>query len=427
MALLPFTRTPLQQALQRFVDGEDLEQVLEPLDDAAITSKHDAAAVVDALRHVPRVPQRPEERYRTSPLQTLIALFQDVEDERAAEVLRESGAPELVRIFRASFPPHEDDHDDLLFLLKILMMYRVAEAAELVVQAARHPATCDAFLWSVVLGQLEGDPALADEVVAGLTEPLPEGFAGVAFLDLANQRARDGHTLPHPFDTAPGLQRLEAYLADPSPEHASYAHSAAAAIPFLRTPARQRLLDLAAQHRDPAVRLESHWAAATLGDERAVAALAEASRDPRQGTRALAYLEELGRLDAAPPESQTDEHLALATLADWLAYPTEYDAFPDALRVVDTREMFWPPTNDRRRLWLIEFTYEPSDERPEPEVGIGMVGSITFALAGETSPDMPVDDLYALHCVWELQANDDERAPDELSAEAGRALLSRGQ
>src|SRR5687768_1021514 len=124
MSLLPFTRSPLQKALQRFVRGEvDLEQALEPLDDPQVESKRDAEAVVEALRRVARVPQRPDDRYRTSPLLSLTAVFQEVEDAGAAEVLRERGTPELVRIFRASFPPQEDDEDDLMFLLKILVMY----------------------------------------------------------------------------------------------------------------------------------------------------------------------------------------------------------------------------------------------------------------------------------------------------------------
>ncbi len=423
MALLPFRRTPLQKAVQRFVEGADLEEVLEPLGDYRIESKRDAEAVVEALRRVPRVPQRPEERYRTSPLFTLAAFLQDVENERVAEVLRERGTPELVRIFRASFPPHEDDHDDLMFLLKILVMYRVPEATELVVQAAMHPATRELYLWSVVMEQLGNDHPLADDIVGRLRDPLPEGFAGIAYLDLANQRARDGDDDAHPFDTATGLQRLESWLSDSDPEHFSYAHGAAAAIPFLRTPSRQRLLDLAGRHPDVEVRLESYWAAAKLGDERGIAALAEASRDPRRGTRSLAYLQELGRLDAAPPESRSEEHAALATMADWLSYPTEFGAFPDALRVYDTRELFWPPANDTRRLWLVEYAYEPNEDREEREVGIGMVGSITFALFGTVTAGASPEDVYGLHCAWELQTNRDPRAPEELSPEAGRRIL----
>ncbi len=79
-------------------------------------------------------------------------------------------------------------------------------------------------------------------------------------------------------------------------------------------------------------------AAAKLGDQRGVIALADAAGDPRKGSRALALLEELGRLDAAPAATKTPEHAALTELADWLAYPTEFGAYPDALRVYDNGE-----------------------------------------------------------------------------------------
>jgi hypothetical protein len=423
MALVPFTRSPLQKAMQRFVRGAELEQVLESLDDEIVESKRDAEAVAEALRQIARVPERPDERYRTSPLQRLVGFFQQVENDDAAAVLREKGGPELVRIFRASFPPREDDHDDLPFLLKVMVMFCLPEAGELLAQAVRHPQMQDAALWPVVLQQLDPDHPDADAIVTMLSDPLPQGFAGAAFLALANERALAGIASAHPFDTAAGLQQLEVYLTDADPEKFTHAMSAAAAIPYLRTPARQRLLDIAWTHENAEVQLEAFRAAATLGEARGVAALAEAARDPRRGPRPLAYLEELGHLEAAPPETQTEEHLALATMADWLAYPTEFNAFPDALRVVDTRELSWPPTNDRRRLWLIEFTYEPNEERETREVGIGMVGSITFALFGSTSPEMPPEDLYAIHCVWELQANEDPRAPEDLDVTIGRELL----
>lgn len=419
---IPFGKTPLQKALERFAHGQDLETALDSLDDEPVASKREADALVDALRRIPRVPQRQEGRYRASPLSRLIAHFQRVEDSLAAEILRHQGGPELVRIFEASFPPDEEDHDDLPFLLKILVLIGAEGTASLIERAAAHPATRDFFLWSVIFSQMESGDPLAEDVVERLRDPLPGGFAGVAFLDLANQRAREENA-PHPFDTAVGLARLESMLADPDPEHFSHAHSAAGAIPFLRTPARKRLLDLAWNHPDFVVRAESWWAAARLGDEKGIAALAEASADARRGSRALAYLEELDRLDAAPASTQTEEHRVLAEMADWLSYPTEFGEYPDALRVYDTRELFWPPTNDRRRLWLIEFAYEVSAGREERKVGIGMVGSITFSLFGEETSTMPPEDLYALHCVWELHTNADPRAPEESTIEAGRALL----
>lgn len=339
------------------------------------------------------------------------------------EIFGESGCAQLVRIFDASFPPEPDDDDDLPFLLKILVMYRANGGLQRVVDAALHPATSEAGLWSVILSQIDADHPFAEEIVKRLSSPLPGGFAGVGFLDLANELARDGRGGPHPFDTAEGLARLESYLTDPGSEYFSYAHSATAAIPFLRTPARQRLLDLAARHPDASVRLESYWASAKLGDAHGIASLADAARDPRHGLAALRLLEELDHLEAAPPETQTEDHLALATMADWLSYPTEFGRFPDALRIYDTRELDWPPTNDRRRLWLIEYTFEPSEDRTERDVGLGMVGSVTFALFGEVTAGMSAEDAYGVHCAWELEANGDPRAPEERSAGAGRRIL----
>lgn len=34
-------------------------------------------------------------------------------------------------------------------------------------------------------------------------------------------------------------------------------------------------------------------------------------------------------------------------------------------------------------------------------------------------------DVYAIHCCWELQANEDPRAPSEHSAATGRILSER--
>jgi hypothetical protein len=52
-----------------------------------------------------------------------------------------------------------------------------------------------------------------------------------------------------------------------------------------------------------------------------------------------------------------------------------------------------------------------------------MVGSTTFALAGDPTADLSAEDAYALYCCWELQANGDARAPAERSVAAGRKLL----
>ncbi len=76
-------------------------------------------------------------------------------------------------------------------------------------------------------------------------------------------------------------------------------------------------------------------------------------------------------------------------------------------------------------MWLFKYHYEPTDGGAEEELGVGMVGSITFALADESTQDKRPLDYYALHCCLELELNNDERAPKERSVSAGRAILAK--
>ena len=55
---------------------------------------------------------------------------------------------------------------------------------------------------------------------------------------------------------------------------------------------------------------------------------------------------------------------------------------------------------------------------------IGLVGSITFALFGETTHNLSAEDIYGIHCCWELESNQDDRAPQKRSANAGRKILA---
>jgi hypothetical protein len=136
------------------------------------------------------------------------------------------------------------------------------------------------------------------------------------------------------------------------------------------------------------------------------------------------YLHELDRADAIPQLALEPEFRARAEMCAWLMHPLEFGSPPDHIELYDTREIFWPPTNDRRRVWLFKYTYTAWGPEGEDDIGIGMVGSTTFALFSETTPIMTPEDVYALHCCWELQGNEDPRAPPERTAEAGRRILT---
>ena len=54
-----------------------------------------------------------------------------------------------------------------------------------------------------------------------------------------------------------------------------------------------------------------------------------------------------------------------------------------------------------------------------------MVGSVTFALSGESTPGLSAEQIYGLHCAWELEMKSDARAPQKRTAEVGIQILRK--
>jgi hypothetical protein len=259
------------------------------------------------------------------------------------------------------------------------------------------------------------------DIVEALRDPLPDGFRAVTYLELCNAVARSGKLARHPFDTEAGLALLQAWLLDK--ERSSYGHSAAASIPFLSQKAREKVQALAEQHPDRGVQLEAAWAAAACGEARGYKTLEAACADPREASAAMQYLIELGAEDRIPLHARSADFKAISEMCEWLAHPSEFGRPPHEIRQVDTRELFWPPSGDRRRLWLFRYEYPPCDGEIEPDIGHGMVGSITFALSGESTPDLSAEQIYGLHCAWELEMKCDARAPQKRTVEVGIQIL----
>ncbi len=383
------------------------------------------ALILDFEAH-PEKYTAPEDFF-TSPFHRIVGLFQQPTVQEAADTLNDEALPVLLRLYDARLRewrkagPREDYDRDvgaLLFALKMFAMYRGEETVQRIIDAARIPLDSDDPMWSVILSALvEHGPEYASRVAAALREPLPPGFLAKALLDMGNTLAREHGVTPHPFDTPQGRERLRAFLIDKDPDHFSYAHSATASLPFLTS--SRELLALAQEHPEVVVRMEASWAAARGGDALALVRLQEWSKNPKTRWRAVAYLEELGGEPAPIKEEERPRFDAMAKMSQWLEHPMEFGRAPDRLELHDHRRLFWPPTHDERDVWLFRYRYEGDN----PMEGVGMVGSITFALFGEATAELPPEDIYALHCVWELQQRGDARAPKERTAQAGRKLL----
>jgi hypothetical protein len=389
----------------------------------------EAELIVRVLKLFPLPSGSSARRVVGSPLHDVVAWIQGAEAEEAVAVFRQFGAPELLRVVdetmgAASCEDALGISDDLLFLLKVVCMYAPVGGLERLAAAARSPLLRDGYLWSVILGIVseDGHPWQTD-LVEALRDPLPDGFAAVAYLDLANAAARSGRLARHPFDTEAGLARLRAWLSDPDEKSYGHGHSAAASIPFLSPRARAIVQALADRHPDHPVRLEAAWAAAACGEARGYGTLQAACADPRHAIAAMRYLSELGAEDRIPLHTRSADFQAISEMCEWLAHPQEFGRPPGDIRQVDTRELFWPPTNDRRRLWVFRYEYPPRDGETEPDIGYGMVGSVTFALFGQSTADHSAEQVYALHCAWELEMNHDPRAPNRRTVEAGMQIL----
>lgn len=400
---------------------ERLAKALERWDSKPFTVA-DAEGLVAVLTEQTDVKPLVEERDGITFLYRLADLFQNDATDDATLALRDRGVPELARLFDAALELPACSPYPLIMCCKMFALYADPAGTERIAIAVRRFP--DEYMWEVVFGLYgEENHPHGPALVEALREPLPDGFAALVYLDLANALARQERLPEHPFDTPAGRKRLEAQLTDSDPESFRSAHSAAAALPFIETKARNVLAALAMDHPSPGVQMEAAWASAYRGGTAGLTFLARMCDDPRHSLAARRYLEELGKGERVPARAREPNFEAMAHMCNWLAHPQEFGAPPTDITLYDTRELNWTPTNDRRRVWLFRYTYTGRGPDGTDEVGLGMFGSITFALFGETTADTSAEDAYGIHCCWELEVNDDPRAPKQRTARAGRKLL----
>jgi hypothetical protein len=365
----------------------------------------------------------------------LMSCFQASENRETTFYLRDHGLPVLREILSSALREAKPDSSKPesieaqerrkahLFVVKVLCAYQQRGDAALIVQAARDPDLTEGYLWDTIFQMIAERHPEAAEICGRLADPLLNGGAGMPYLDFANDLAREGIIDKHPFDSTEGVSRLSAFLTERDEENYGVAIWATSSIPFLDPGGRETLLDLAGQHPDALVRLEAAWASAKLGQESGRARLVAFCHEPPYLQRAARYLDELGLEDLIPPETRQPDFLALADMCRWLAHPMEFGRPPDEIVQYDTRELEWPPTGRRHRFWLFKFHYEERGEEPTDD-GIGLVGSVTFALS-KTAATLSPEDVYGLHCCFEMR--DDPRVPKaakDWSPGIGRKLIA---
>jgi hypothetical protein len=400
-------KTPLQLALQRGMEKGKLAEEIRELGDVVIKSRHDAEAICVVLTAIAEGKRANGDGFK-SELRAVAGLFQEIESAEcgAFPILASRGTPLLQHSVESALVSADDSQaDDILFVLKILAMYGTREGASMIVRLARQGFRSDDWLWSVIFGIFSKGHPMANFVFASLSNPLSRGFVAVALLDAANRFFIEGGELRHPFDSDEGAARLAAWIGDSNEEHFSYARSAVAALPFINHPRQSELLEAASRHSSPEVRLESAWAAAKLGKASGLQALAAMCLDVNFASQAREYLRELKRPDLVPAEASAPDFVAKAEFAQWLAHPNELGRPPDELDIYDQRMLRWPPEFEERPVWLWRYVVREKNGLDHDDIGIGMVGTVTFCFFSYDMEQRPPGDCYALHCFWEMERN----------------------
>lgn len=420
-----FGKSKLEKAINNWLkNGGDLTAMLKSIRITSIKSKKDASAISQALKRISFAGEEKESELR-SLFNTIAAFFQIAETKAAFNELSETGLPELRRILDEGLKNPTNRESNLMFLLKILALYQQEIDAYKIVEVAKSGFKANGYMWSVILSIFDKKHPHWKIVLDGLKSPLPDDFICVAYLDFANIHAIDGDLHAHPFDTEEGVKRLKKWLLDKNEELYSYARSATTALPFLNAKHQAELFPLARQHPDDTVKVDSAVALARAGDPAGIQELKKWAVDKNHSITACQHLTELGYENEIPPEAQDVDFKALAEMVSWLSHPAEYGYPPDQIHQYDSRILYWPPTNDYRKVWLFKYTYEPTVEDEEKYTGISMVGSVTFSLTDEDDADLTPEEAYGLHCAWELKINNDPRAPGEVTPKAGLKILKR--
>lgn len=424
-----------RQIAETSLDVRDLPPVLESLL---------ALAPSDGS---PRRAERLRSDRLWSPL--LEKLWQAAPHTRLAHIFDAAAVEQASRLYRGLGSGSRARHHLLRFLALIGTRSALFAFADLI--ASDPPRRSDdAVLAFVPLFQHPDFPP--DALFPRLLDAQHDAAIATVVLDLANYLTTSGRTARHP---AAGratrlanllgglvgrLARLEEhpaeFAASPADLNAMVGESVGLIVAIVHALALIGEANvtgklhqaLALGHRR--VRTEAAFALAQLGDDTGVEVLAHMATEPVVRTCALAYLDELGKLDRVAEQVRTSVARAEGELAARLALPTYFGAPPTALELVDASRRAWPGYAEPVDCYLFRYEYRWGDRSLS---GIGMAGPLVHAFRADLA-DLPPDDIYAAYAGWgtehpeiaEIEA--DELSPDQQAAwnDARQRLVEQG-
>lgn len=369
-----------------------------------------------------RLPSLPDDDKLNLPL--LEALFQGLaqrytpgssDAEAPTALLAESTLTSLAPLYDTLGPRNSSRYQ----ILRVLASAGNSTALELFAQRlVDDPPTEPRQLDAACVPLFQATHLDVDALFPKLFDSLGQPILAAIVLDLANHLYRRGMVDVHPAASrAESLARLlkamaerlrlveeqpGKYAADQQElqkligESASLIISLCDALGAIGDDAAVPALNTVLEVRHRRLRAEAATALARLGEKRGTEMLVELAADPASRIRALAYLEELDRLEAVPQEHRSPAAGAEGQLSSWLAEPQQIGLAPQSIEVVDQRRQFWPGFDEPQDCFLIRYEY------PFPKatlIGIGLVGPTTYCLAVDLQ-DLSPADIYAIYAGW---------------------------
>ena len=153
------------------------------------------------------------------------------------------------------------------------------------------------------------------------------------------------------------------------------------------------LLDL--KHRR--VQTEVAAALAKLGSKEGKRALIQLADEPVCRLRVLAFAEELGFENEISLEYRGEIARAESELAIWLSEPQQVGVAPTTVRLLDSRDCYWPSYEEPRTVYLFEYVY---GQRENATRNIGMAGPLVYAFPADLT-ELALDEVYGLFAGWQ--------------------------
>ena len=418
--------------------GGNLMEMLWDIDHPSIATEEEARTLVQATRTLQSEPNRFGHGFG-SPLLALLALYEKPESEAAKQVLADQGLPEVRWWVQHFLDGHPVAPEDVMLATKILAIYQHENDVQLIANVALQRLEPGSIIWKEIFEAFEAHPGAGD-LIERLNATPPAGYAGLWFLQLCNQQVLSGAVKSHPFDSDAGVDRLTRCLVNVAPSQFHFPYIASDSLCFLQHPDRKKLIKLALQHPCSLVQTKGYRTlflseASEAEKSRCVDRLIELCLDPVSSLQAQLCLKELGHEAKIPAECVKPEFEALTQMSDWLIRKGEQLRPADHLEIHDSRQLVWPTRNDATpiRVHLVKYYYRTADRRkpaasgnePNLEMGVGIVGPMTFSLGPLAAERQTPEEILGLYCAWDMIRNQSPGAPERRTSKSGMEVLSK--